>query len=122
MRGMASMSATYSIAFCGTQPPACCWARHRTGITAEASRPCGYLAISRFVQARFSAVKANSFGWIAASARRRTDITMVQAMPRPERLSPAGRVRCRRQGARFLYREYLAHYADGAPRRVSPKG
>src|SRR5215469_8013651 len=71
---MPSRSATYSIAFCDVQPPACSCARHNSGITAEACRPSGYFAICCLAQARFSAVKENSFGWTSAGARRRTDI------------------------------------------------
>src|SRR5262249_14603840 len=57
------------------QPPACSWARHRIGITAEACRPTGYFSISRFAQARFSGVKAKLAGCWSGGARRRTDIT-----------------------------------------------
>ena len=32
---MPSNSAVASIAFCGSQPPHCSWARHRMGITAD---------------------------------------------------------------------------------------
>src|SRR5712671_5295805 len=72
---MPSRSATYSIALRDVQPPACSWARHRIGITAEACRPCGYFAISRFAQSRFSGVKAKLAGCWSGGARRRTDIS-----------------------------------------------
>src|SRR5712675_846371 len=72
---MSSMAATCSIAARGVQPPDCSWARHRIGITAEACRLSGYLAISRFAQARFSGVKAKLAGCTSGGARRRTDIT-----------------------------------------------
>src|SRR5215468_4388564 len=72
---MPSRSATYSIALRGSQPPDCSWVRHRIGITAEACRPSGYLAICCFAQARFSAVKAKLVGCCSGGARRRTDIT-----------------------------------------------
>ena len=42
---MSSWVATASIAFCGSQPPFCSCAFHRSAITAEASRPGGYLPI-----------------------------------------------------------------------------
>src|SRR6476659_6717209 len=67
-------SATCSIAFCGSQPPACSCARHNSGITAEACRPGGYLAICFSAHVRFSAVKENSFGCKCGSARRRLAI------------------------------------------------
>src|SRR4051812_38027642 len=73
---MPSMSATCSIAFCGTQPPDCSCARHNSGITAEAWRPSGYLAICALAHFTFSAVKAKSLGWTSAEARRRTDIIL----------------------------------------------
>src|SRR6266849_7444765 len=72
---MPSNSATYSIALRDVQPPACSWARHRIGITAEACRPSGYFAISRFAQSRFSGVNAKLAGCWSGGARRRTDIT-----------------------------------------------
>src|SRR5215475_6664867 len=94
MWGIPSTSATYSIAFCGSQPPDCSCARHSSGITAEACRPSGYFAICCLAQARFSAVKANSFGWTSAGARRRTD---MRDRPRLlDRLAVA-----RRDGRRF---------------------
>src|SRR5215475_10521350 len=71
---MPSSSATYSIALRDVQPPACSWARHRSGITAEACRPSGYLVICCFAQARFSGVKAKVSGCCSGGARRRTDI------------------------------------------------
>src|SRR6186713_3045716 len=71
---MPSMSATCSMAFCGTHPPACSCARHNSGMTAEACLPSGYLAICPFAHFTFAAVKAKLSGWISAGARRRTDI------------------------------------------------
>src|SRR6476620_1408070 len=71
---MPSMSATCSMAFCGTQPPACSCARHNSGMTAEACRPSGYFAIWPLAHFTFAAVKAKFVGWISAGARRRTAI------------------------------------------------
>ena len=59
---MLSFAATASIAFCGSQPPFCSWARHRSAITAEASRPGGYLAICSSANASFSGVNAKILG------------------------------------------------------------
>src|SRR6266446_10952356 len=88
---MSSISATCSIAARDVQPPDCSWARHRIGITAEACRPSGYLAISRFAQARFSGVKAKLAGCSSGGARRRTDIRGGLAYGRAAlRSSPVG--------------------------------
>src|SRR2546430_2025075 len=75
MCAMPRRSATQRIAASGTQPPACSWARHSSGIPADACRPSGYLAICPFAHCRFSAVKAKSLGCRCGSARRRTAIT-----------------------------------------------
>ena len=45
-----------------SQPPHCSWARQSRGMIADSCRPSGYFAICCFAQARFSAVKENSFG------------------------------------------------------------
>src|SRR5215203_3229217 len=76
---MPSLSATASIAFCGSQPPACSCARHNSGITADACRPAGYFWISRAAQFSLSAVKANSWGWTSAEARRRLDMDLLDS-------------------------------------------
>src|SRR5258708_36063701 len=77
---MLNSSATCSIALRDVQPPACSCARHSSGITAEAWRPSGYFASCCFAQARFSAVKENSFGCNSVEARRRTDTLWVLAL------------------------------------------
>src|ERR1700752_2778370 len=77
---MPSMSATCSMAFCGTQPPACSWPAHNLGMTAEAWRPSGYLAICPLAHFAFAGVKANSLGWISAGARR---WTLIVSSPHP---------------------------------------
>src|SRR6516225_1412113 len=74
MKGRSSIAATSSIALRGVQPPACSCAFHSNGMTAEACRPGGYLAIWLLAQSVFSAVKAKSFGWMGSGARRRTDM------------------------------------------------
>src|SRR3954470_2006597 len=75
---MPSLSATASIAFCGSQPPACSCARHNNGITAEACRPGGYLWISRTAQVSVSAVQANSGGWTSTGGRGRLDVLLLE--------------------------------------------
>src|SRR5262245_20689916 len=93
---MSSIPATCSIAARGVQPPDCSWARHRIGITAEACRPSGYLAISRFAQARFSGVNAKLAGCCSGGARRRTDIRF----PRQGAREPRQKGRGAERGAR----------------------
>src|ERR1700752_5033070 len=78
-------SATCSIAFCGSQPPDCSWARHRSGMIADTWRPGGYLAICAFAQARFSAVNAKLSG--CSSARRRTAMSGRLSVGRRQRRS-----------------------------------
>src|SRR5450756_697179 len=73
---MPSRSATARIAASDTQPSCCSGTRHRIGITAEAWRPSGYLAICSLAQARFSAVKVKFAGCSSFGARRRTDIVV----------------------------------------------
>src|SRR5580658_758715 len=82
---MPRSSAVASIAFCGNQPPHCCWARHRIGITADCWRPSGYCAILPLAQARFSGVKAKLGGCF--SARRRT---LIGPPPPPHSLPLKG--------------------------------
>ena len=64
---MPSISATARIAGSVTQPSCSC-ARQRSEITAEACRPGGYFAISRFAHARLAAVKAKVAGWLLGEA------------------------------------------------------
>src|SRR3989442_9772169 len=90
MCAMPRRSATWRIAASGTQPPACSWARHSSGITAEACRPSGYLAICPFAHSRFSAVKAKSLGCRCGSARRRTAITPSLSLDGPAARGFAG--------------------------------
>ena len=60
---MSSLRATASIAARGTQPSCCSCAFHSSGITAEAWRPGGYLAICWSAQFSFAASKAKEAGW-----------------------------------------------------------
>ena len=66
---MPSMSATSRSAGSGSQPPCCSWARHSSGMTAEACLPGGYLAIVASAQAAFSGVNAKLAGWSGLSLR-----------------------------------------------------
>src|SRR5436305_9852279 len=96
-----SRAATCSIAFCGSQPPACSCARHRIGMTADCWRPSGYFAIWSLAQSKFSAVKENSFGCSSGGARRRTAISvlpphgMILPLPGGEREQISRAARCR---------------------------
>ena len=58
---MPSIEATVSMIGREIQP-SCSWARHRSGITAEAWRPSGYFAICVFAHSRFASVKAKLLG------------------------------------------------------------
>src|SRR4051794_32816437 len=57
-----------------TQPSCCSCTRHKIGMTAEAWRPDGNLAICCFAQARFSSLNAKLSGCSSFGARRRTDM------------------------------------------------
>ena len=78
---MSSLTATASIALRGSQPPACSWARHNSGITAEACRPGGYLAICWSRKASFSGENAKLLGWISSGASLRTAMYLYLAQP-----------------------------------------
>src|ERR1700712_2452929 len=52
--------------------PSCSCPRHNNAITAEAWRPCGYLAISLFAHSALSALKAKPAGCMSGGARRRS--------------------------------------------------
>jgi len=69
---MPSMSATYSIALRDVQPPACSWARHRIGITAEAWRPSGIFGDLLLRPGEILRREGEARGLSAAGARRRT--------------------------------------------------
>ena len=58
---MPSIRAISSIAGLVTHPSCSC-ARHSSGITADACRPSGYLAMIPFAQSRLPAVKAKFAG------------------------------------------------------------
>src|ERR1700760_4997307 len=73
MKGIDSILAMLSIMGWETQP-SCSWPRHSSEITADAWRPCGYLAIVAFAHSAFCALKAKLAGWISGGARRRSDI------------------------------------------------
>src|ERR1051326_162767 len=73
MNGIESILATASIIGWVTQPSCSC-PLHKSGITALAWRPGGYLAICALAQPSFSAEKAKAAGCISGGARRRSDI------------------------------------------------
>ena len=100
-RACRACSATASIAFCGSQPPACSCARHNSGITAEACRPGGYFAISPRGPVLVVRREGERWGWISAAARRRFDISLT-----PSRTS--GRVR-----PRYSVTAVLSRYSAG---------
>src|SRR3954465_4858621 len=76
MKGMASILAMLSTMGCETQP-SCSWPRHNSEITADAWRPCGYLAMVARAHSAFSALKAKLAGWISGGARRRSDMILL---------------------------------------------
>src|SRR5580658_6320656 len=79
MKGMPSIPATTSIMGWETQP-SCSWPRHNSEITADAWRPCGYLAMVAFTHCAFSALKAKLAGCISGGARRRSDIVFLESL------------------------------------------
>src|SRR5258708_20566896 len=76
MKGMESSLATLSTMGWLTQP-SCSWPRHNSEITAEAWRPCGYLAMVALAHSAFSPLKAKLAGWISGGARRRSDMVLL---------------------------------------------
>jgi len=75
---MDSILATLSIMGWETQP-SCSWPRQSSEITADAWRPCGYLAMVALAHWAFSALKAKLAGCISGGARRRSDMDLYFA-------------------------------------------
>src|SRR6478609_10254316 len=76
MKGIDSIFAIVSIIGCVTQPSWSC-PFHKSGITALAWRPGGYLAICACAHSAFAALKAKLAGWISGGARRRSDMGLL---------------------------------------------
>src|SRR5471030_3062600 len=76
MKGIDNILAMLSIMGWVTQP-SCSWPRQSSEITADAWRPCGYLAMIALAQSAFASLNAKFAGCISGGARRRSDMVLL---------------------------------------------